>query len=110
MDLVNSIDQEEVDIDVLAKKVSQDQAPAGKIRRLANSSYSATAGQGYYNPAVDYVVRIPEWNFSDTVLLAIAAHHEPALPEAGFFASIVHVAIVIAERLESIEEANKLLP
>ena len=38
MELLNSIDQEEVDIAVLAKKVSHDQALTAKTLRLANSS------------------------------------------------------------------------
>ncbi|MFA9217391.1 MAG: HDOD domain-containing protein [Sphingomonadaceae bacterium] len=38
MELLNSIDQEEVDISVLAKKVSHDQALTAKTLRLANSS------------------------------------------------------------------------
>jgi putative nucleotidyltransferase with HDIG domain len=38
MELLNSIDQEDVDISVLAKKVSHDQALTAKTLRLANSS------------------------------------------------------------------------
>ncbi|HEU4852213.1 MAG TPA: HDOD domain-containing protein [Telluria sp.] len=38
MELLNSIDQEDVDIAVLAKKVSHDQALTAKTLRLANSS------------------------------------------------------------------------
>ncbi|MYM83193.1 HDOD domain-containing protein [Duganella sp. FT50W] len=38
MELLNSIDQEDVDITVLAKKVSHDQALTAKTLRLANSS------------------------------------------------------------------------
>ncbi|MBA5638946.1 HDOD domain-containing protein [Duganella sp. LX20W] len=38
MELLNSIDQEEVDISVLAKKVSHDSALTAKTLRLANSS------------------------------------------------------------------------
>ncbi|QBE64505.1 HDOD domain-containing protein [Pseudoduganella lutea] len=38
MDLLNSIDAEEVDIAVLAKKVAQDQALTAKTLRLANSA------------------------------------------------------------------------
>ncbi|SFL47326.1 HDOD domain-containing protein [Rugamonas rubra] len=38
MELLNSIDQEDVDISVLAKKVSNDQALTAKTLRLANSS------------------------------------------------------------------------
>ncbi|SDG28486.1 MULTISPECIES: HDOD domain-containing protein [unclassified Duganella] len=38
MELLNSIDQEDIDISVLAKKVSYDQALTAKTLRLANSS------------------------------------------------------------------------
>ena len=38
MELLNSIDQEDIDISVLAKKVSHDQALTAKTLRLANSS------------------------------------------------------------------------
>jgi putative nucleotidyltransferase with HDIG domain len=38
MELLNSIDQEDIDIGVLAKKVSHDQALTAKTLRLANSS------------------------------------------------------------------------
>lgn len=42
MELLNSIDQENVDISVLAKKVSQDQALTAKTLRFANSSFYGT--------------------------------------------------------------------
>lgn len=42
MDLLNSVDQEDVDIGVLAKKVSQDQALTAKTLRFANSSFYGT--------------------------------------------------------------------
>jgi putative nucleotidyltransferase with HDIG domain len=42
MELLNSIDQEDVDISVLAKKVSQDQALTAKTLRFANSSFYGT--------------------------------------------------------------------
>ncbi len=38
MELLNSIDQEDVDIHILAKKISRDQALTAKTLRLANSS------------------------------------------------------------------------
>lgn len=41
MELLNVIDQEDVDINVLAKKVSHDQALTAKTLRLANSSFFA---------------------------------------------------------------------
>jgi len=42
MELLNSIDQEDIDINVLAKKVSQDQALTAKTLRFANSSFYGT--------------------------------------------------------------------
>ena len=42
MELLNSIDQEDIDISVLAKKVSHDQALTAKTLRLANSPIYAT--------------------------------------------------------------------
>lgn len=42
MELLDSIDRDDVDITVLAKKVSHDQALTAKTLRLANSSYYAT--------------------------------------------------------------------
>ena len=43
MELLNSIDQEDVDISVLASKVSQDQALTAKTLRFANSSLYGTS-------------------------------------------------------------------
>jgi putative nucleotidyltransferase with HDIG domain len=220
MDLLNSVDQEDVDIDILAKKVAQDQALTGKTLRLANSSYFATqvkvttiqqsitllgfqnvrnlittaaltgcfperscAGFDYkafwchsvttasaastlarqlgfnadyaftagllhdigrlvlitvspkqYEQAIahraEHDCSMPEaeqevfridhaqageilaahWNFSDTLRLAIAGHHEPDLPGVGFLASIVHIASAIAEQLELLDEADQPTP
>lgn len=42
MELLNSIDQDDVDITVLAKKVSHDQALTAKTLRFANSSFYGT--------------------------------------------------------------------
>ncbi len=49
------------------------------------------------------------WNFSETLRLAIAAHHDPDMPGAGFLASIVHVANAIAEQLE-MQDDQKTTP
>jgi putative nucleotidyltransferase with HDIG domain len=220
MDLLNTIDREDLDIETLAKKVSQDQALTGKTLRMANSSYFAmhvkvttiqhaitllgfhkvrniittaaltgcfpergcagfdhktfwchsiaaasgaaglarhlgfnpdhafTAGllhdigtlvlvtsfPNQYEQALAYRVEhncsmleaehevfrmdhaqageilAAHWNFSDTIRLAIAGHHEPELPGAGFLASIVHVASAIAEQTGSIDEADETTP
>ncbi|MGV7209532.1 HDOD domain-containing protein [Oxalobacteraceae bacterium A2-2] len=220
MELLNSIDQEDLDIAVLAKKVSQDQALTAKTLRLANSSlyglqvkvttiqqaitylgfqttrnlitaaaitgcfpeghcpgfdhkafwrhsiataacarllarqlrfnqdYAFTAGllhdigrlvlvscfpQQYaavlaYRSerdcylleaerkvlGVDHVeagVALAEhWNFSDTMRLAIAGHHEPEAPGAGFLAAIIHVADAIVHALDLARVTDDLVP
>lgn len=220
MELLNSIDQEDVDISVLAKKVSHDQALTAKTLRLANSSlyglqvkvttitqaitflgfqttrnlitaaavtgcfpdgdcagfddkafwrhsiataacakvlarrlrfnqdYAFTAGllhdigrlvlsagfpvqyakvlaacranDGYLLDTerellgVDHVeagaALADHWNFSDTMRLAIAHHHEPEAPGAGFLATIVHVANAIAHALDIARDEDELVP
>jgi putative nucleotidyltransferase with HDIG domain len=220
MELLNSIDQEDVDISVLAKKVSHDQALTAKTLRLANSSlyglqvkvttitqaitflgfqttrnlitaaavtgcfpggdcagfddkafwrhsiataacarvlarrlrfnqdYAFTAGllhdigrlvlsagfpeqyakvlaacranDRYLLDAerevlgVDHVeagvALAGHWNFSDTMRLAIAHHHDPEAPGAGFLATIVHVANAVAHALDVACEDDELVP
>jgi len=220
MELLNSIDQEDVDIAVLAKKVSHDQALTAKTLRLANSSlyglqvkvttiqqaitflgfqttrnlitaaaltgcfaeghcpgfhhqafwrhsiataacakvlarqmrfnqdYAFTAGllhdigrlvlvacfpQQYgqalaYRKAhdcymleaersvlgVDHVdaglVLAEHWNFSDTMRLAIAGHHDPETPGAGFLAAIIHIANAVVHALDLVDDEDDLVP
>ncbi|MDQ2987886.1 MAG: HDOD domain-containing protein [Pseudomonadota bacterium] len=220
MELLTSIDQEDVDISVLAKKVSHDQALTAKTLRLANSSafglqvkvttiqqaitflgfqttrnlitaaavtgcfaegqcagfndkafwrhsiataacarvlarrmrfnqdYAFTAGLLHdigrlvlvstyperYSEAlayrsahdcevieaerevlgVDHVVAgaalAEHWNFSDTMRLAIAWHHEPEQTGAGFLATIIHVANAIVHALDIAREDDDLVP
>jgi putative nucleotidyltransferase with HDIG domain len=220
MELLGSIDKEDIDISVLAKKVSYDQALTAKTLRLANSSlyslqvkvttiqqaitflgfqttrnlitavavtgcfpsglcpgfddkafwrhsiataacarvlarrmrfnqdYAFTAGllhdigrlvlvstrPGRYQHAlelraerdcelleaerevlgVDHVaagVALAEhWNFSDTMRQAIACHHAPETPGAGFLATIVHVANAIVHALDLAREKEELVP
>ena len=220
MELLNSIDQEDVDISVLAKKVSHDQALTAKTLRLANSSlyglqvkvttitqaitflgfqttrnlitaaavtgcfpdgdcagfddkafwrhsiataacakvlarrlrfnqdYAFTAGllhdigrlvlsagfplqyakvlaacrasDGYLLDTerellgVDHVeaglALAGHWNFSDTMRLAIAHHHDPEAPGAGFLATIVHVANAVAHALDIARDEDELVP
>jgi putative nucleotidyltransferase with HDIG domain len=220
MELLTSLDQEDVDISVLAKKVSHDQALTAKTLRLANSStyglqvkvttiqqaitflgfqttrnlitaaavtgcfaggrcagfndkafwrhsiataacarvlarrmrfnqdYAFTAGLLHdigrlvlvstyperYSEAlawraandcdmiaaeravlgVDHVVAgaalAQHWNFSDTMRLAIAFHHAPEQPGAGFLATIVHVANAIVHALDIAREDDDLVP
>lgn len=220
MELLNSIDQENVDISVLAKKVSHDQALTAKTLRLANSSlyglqikattiqqaitylgfqttrnlitaaavtgcfpegrcagfddkafwhhsigtaacakvlarqirfnqdYAFTAGllhdigrlvlvscfpQHYqrvlsYRAANDCYLLEAEravlgidhvgaglaladhWNFSDTMRLAIAGHHEPEAPGAGFLVAIIHVANAVVHALDLAQVQDDLVP
>jgi putative nucleotidyltransferase with HDIG domain len=220
MELLNSIDQEDVDISVLAKKVSHDQALTAKTLRLANSSLyglqvkvttitqaitflgfqttrnlitaAAVTGcfpdgdctgfddKGFWRHSIataacakvlarrlrfnqDYaftagllhdigrlvlsagfpvqyakvlaacrandsylldterellgvdhveagVALAGHWNFSDTMRLAIAHHHDPEAPGAGFLATIVHVANAIAHALDIARDEDELVP
>lgn len=50
------------------------------------------------------------WNFSDTMRLAIAHHHDPEAPGAGFLATIVHVANAIVHALDVAGEEDDLVP
>ncbi len=220
MELLNSIDQEDIDISVLAKKVSHDQALTAKTLRLANSSlyglqvkvttiqqaitylgfqttrnlitaaavtgcfpegrcpgfddkafwrhsiataacakvlarqirfnqdYAFTAGLLHDIGRLVLVTSFPErfgeaiahraahdcsmlqaeravlgvdhvdaglalaehWNFSDTMRLAIAGHHDPEAPGAGFLASIIHVADAVVYALDLAGGADDLVP
>ncbi len=50
------------------------------------------------------------WNFSETMQKAIAGHHEPEAPGAGFLASIVHVADFIAHALDLSGQVDDMVP
>jgi putative nucleotidyltransferase with HDIG domain len=50
------------------------------------------------------------WNFSDTMRQAIAHHHDPETPGAGFLATIVHVANAIVHALDLAREQDELVP
>lgn len=50
------------------------------------------------------------WNFSDTMRQAIAWHHEPEKPGAGFLATIVHVANAVAHALDLAGETEEMVP
>nr|WP_267875840.1 HDOD domain-containing protein [Massilia sp. CCM 8734] len=220
MELLTSIDQEDIDITVLAKKVSHDQALTAKTLRLANSSlyglqvrvttiqqaitylgfqttrnlitasaltgcfaegrcaafdhkafwrhsigsaccakvlarkvrfnqdYAFTAGllhdigrlvlvssyPDLYQQVMEYraandtyvqdaelavmgvdhveagVALAEHWNFSDTMKMAIAFHHDPGAPDAGLLATIVHVANAIVHALDLGRESDDLVP
>ena len=220
MELLGSIDQEDVDISVLARKVSSDQALTAKTLRLANSSafglqvkattihqamtylgFQATrnlimaaamtgcfpsgrcpsfddkgfwrlsiataacarvlARHMHFNQDVAFtagllhgigrlvlVSRYPEqydavlreckrvdgdllsleqamlgvdhvlagaalaehWQFSGTMQQAIAFHHAPDMPGAGFLATIVHVAVAVAHALDLADDPQGQVP
>lgn len=50
------------------------------------------------------------WNFSDTMRQAIARHHAPDTPGAGFLAAIVHVADAIVHALDLAGDEDELVP
>jgi putative nucleotidyltransferase with HDIG domain len=50
------------------------------------------------------------WNFSDTMRQAIAFHHTPDTPGAGFLAAIVHVANAIVHALDIAGEEDERVP
>lgn len=50
------------------------------------------------------------WNFSDTMRQAIAFHHAPDTPGAGFLAAIVHVADAIVHALDIAGEEDECVP
>jgi putative nucleotidyltransferase with HDIG domain len=60
---------------------------------------------------VDAGVALAEhWNFSDTMRQAIAFHHTPETPGAGFLAAIVHVANAVVHALDLAGEDDELAP
>jgi putative nucleotidyltransferase with HDIG domain len=50
------------------------------------------------------------WHFSDTMRQAIACHHAPDTPGAGFLAAIVHVANAIVHALDLAGEDEESVP
>ncbi len=51
------------------------------------------------------------WNFSGTLQLAIAGHHQPDAPGAGFLATIVHIADCITHGLDlSLQQDERVPP
>lgn len=60
---------------------------------------------------VDAGIALAEhWHFSDTMRQAIAYHHAPQTPGAGFLAAIVHVANAIVHALDLAGEADDSVP
>lgn len=50
------------------------------------------------------------WQFSGTMQQAIAFHHAPEMPGAGFLATIVHVSNAVAHALDLAGDADELVP
>ncbi|MDB5952368.1 MAG: histidine kinase [Massilia sp.] len=50
------------------------------------------------------------WNFSETMVLGIAWHHEPERAGAGFLATVIHVANAIVHALDIAGEDDELVP
>lgn len=50
------------------------------------------------------------WNFSETMQLAIAYHHEPDAPDAAFLAGLIHVADAIVHALDLAQAPDDLVP
>ena len=50
------------------------------------------------------------WQFSDTLCMALAHHHDPAAPGAGLLAAIVHVADAIVHALDLSGSEDELVP
>ena len=50
------------------------------------------------------------WRFSDTMKLAIAGHHAPEAPGAGFLATIIHVADATVHALDLAHTTDDLVP
>jgi putative nucleotidyltransferase with HDIG domain len=50
------------------------------------------------------------WNFSDTMVQAIAFHHQPEASGAGFLATIVHVASAVVHALDLAGDSDEMVP
>ena len=96
---------------VLVSTYPAEYAAAMAYRDL-HDSYVQVAEQAVMG--VDHVqagVALAEhWNFSDTMKLAIAHHHDPDAPGAGMLASIVHVANAIVHALDVAGEEDDVAP
>jgi putative nucleotidyltransferase with HDIG domain len=64
--------------------------------------------------AVDHVMAglalARQWQFSDTMRQAIAFHHAPDTPGAGFLAAIIHVADGVVHALDLAGQEDELVP
>lgn len=96
---------------VLVTAFAQEYGLAMEWRR-AQDAYVLEAEQAVLG--VDHVaagVALAErWQFSDTMKMAIAHHHDPDAAGAGLLATIVHVADAIAHALDVGREPDDLVP
>ncbi|MET3132745.1 putative nucleotidyltransferase with HDIG domain [Oxalobacteraceae bacterium GrIS 1.11] len=80
--------------------------------RLAHDCYLLEAERAVLG--IDHVtagVALAEhWNFSDTMRLAIAGHHDPEAPGAGFLAAIIHVADAVVYALDLTQVTDDMVP
>jgi putative nucleotidyltransferase with HDIG domain len=84
---------------VLARRAQDDEALLAAERATIGLDHVAAG-----------VALAEHWNFSDTMRHAIAWHHEPEQPGAGFLATIVHVANAVAHALDLAGEEDELAP
>jgi putative nucleotidyltransferase with HDIG domain len=88
------------------------QYAAAMAYRSAHDSYVLDAERAVLG--VDHVqagmALAEHWNFSETMKLALAHHHDPDAPGAGLLASIVHVANAIVHALDVAREEDELAP
>ena len=121
--------QEDIDIAVLATKVSHDQALTAKTLRLANSSaYGLRVKVTTIEQAITYMGFQATRNvittaaltgcftserckgFKQLMRLGITGHHDPEVLGADFLAAIVHVADAIVHALNLSGEQDDLVP
>jgi putative nucleotidyltransferase with HDIG domain len=84
---------------VLAERAGTDRELLDAERALLGTDHVAAG-----------VALAQHWNFSGTMLQAIAHHHDPETTGAGFLATIVHVANAIAHALDLAGEEMELVP
>ena len=74
------------------------------------SALEAEQAQMGIDHLVAGVALADHWNFSDTMKMAIAYHHDPDAPGAGILATIVHVANAIVHALDLAGDEDELVP
>jgi putative nucleotidyltransferase with HDIG domain len=81
------------------------------VHRAAHDCYTLDAERAVLGiDHIDAGLALAErWNFSDTMRLAIAGHHEPETPGAGFLATIIHVADAMVHALDLAQAPDDLV-